>query len=203
MAYSRFTLNDIKRLGYTRDENQNLFSTIPPVAISNILESSLIELVPMALIVNTERSRSEWIISPILVELKRVMKDKISLFPGKPFNIDAKKGLMGACDYLISRSESQLQIEAPVVAIVEAKKEDIPAFIAQCGGEMIAAQIFNERMGVDIKAIYGSVTTGDRWKFLKLENKTLSIDIADYYLKLDDKKASVEKILGILVYMVS
>ncbi len=64
--------------------------------------------------------------------------------------------------------------------------------MGQCTSEMVAAQIFNQRLENDIKTIYGAVTTGSIWQFLKLVGQTLSIDLSEYYLK------DVNKILGIL-----
>jgi hypothetical protein len=44
-----------------------------------------------------------------------------------------------------------------------------------------------------IDTIYGAVTTGEIWKFLKLVGAVASIDLSDYYIVRD-----VPKILGIL-----
>jgi hypothetical protein len=57
---------------------------------------------------------------------------------------------------------------------------------------MVAAQIFNEREGNEISVIYGTVTSGTNWKFLKLEGQVIEIDLNEYYL------SDVNKILGIL-----
>jgi hypothetical protein len=40
---------------------------------------------------------------------------------GKDFTVDASVGLNGVCDFLISRSPEQLEIEAPAIVLVEAK----------------------------------------------------------------------------------
>jgi hypothetical protein len=76
--------------------------------------------------------------------------------------------------------------------LVEAKKEDILGGLGQCVAEMVAAQIFNEREGNEISVIYGTVTSGTNWKFLKLKGKVVEIDLVEYYL------TDVNKILGIL-----
>jgi hypothetical protein len=57
---------------------------------------------------------------------------------------------------------------------------------------MVAAQIFNQRNGEAIASIYGAVTTGTDWKFLKLIDKTVWIDKRDYFIN------EVSQILGIL-----
>jgi hypothetical protein len=72
---------------------------------------------------------------------------------------------------LISRSPEQLYIEAPAVVVVEATREDLNGRLEQCVAEMIAAQRFNEQNQSPISVIHAAVTTGDRWKFLKLEEQ--------------------------------
>ncbi len=62
---------------------------------------------------------------------------------------------------------------------------------------MYAASLFNEKEGQPLAAIYGAVTTGNTWKFLKYENQMAYIDLADYYI------ADVNKLVGILVAMIS
>ena len=76
---------------------------------------------------------------------------------------------------------------------VEAKNESISSELGQCIATMIAARLFNQREGQPIDILYGAVTTGTDWKFLKLEGKTASIDINAYYIK------ELDKILGVLV----
>ena len=92
------------------------------------------------------------------------------------------QGLNGTCDFLISQSPEQLFIKAPVVTIVEAKKENINAGLGQCVSEMLAARIFNEREGNQIQVIHGAVTIGNIWKFLKLEGQTIKIDLTEYLI---------------------
>jgi hypothetical protein len=83
-----------------------------------------------------------------------------------------------------------------VVAIVEAKNDNIKSGYAQCMAEMIAAKIFNEREGNEFESIFGVVTNGNQWKFLKLNKEVIYIDLNDYYI------ISPEKIMGILISMV-
>ena len=147
----------------------------------------------LALALNTEKARSEMLICPILLEIKEISTSSISLFSGNDFTVDISIGLSGVCDFLISLSSEQLFLEAPAVVIVEAKKEDLNAGLGQCVAEMIAAQRFNENNHTSIPIIYGTVTTGDRWKFLKIENQTVTIGLIEYTLP------PLEQILGILV----
>lgn len=132
------------------------------------------------------------IISPILLEVRRKLNYKISLFSGIDFNVDNTRGLNGFCDFLISLSPEQLFIRAPVITLVETKNENLKSGLGQCIAEMLAAQLFNEIQGNEIKTIYGVITIGTIWQFLKLEGKTIFIDLSEYYIK------DINKILGIL-----
>jgi hypothetical protein len=193
MAYSDFTLNRVKKeFGLTIDEELNLFANIESSQCSDYLKFTLQENVPLALAINTEKARSEMIIAPILIEVRRDLKQQISLFSGTEFNIDPARGLNGICDFIISRSREQFTVNAPVLTIVEAKNENIKAGLGQCIAEMLAAQIFNQNEGNLVEIIYGVVTTGNIWKFLKLVGSVVFIDQTDYYIN------EVGKILGIL-----
>jgi hypothetical protein len=133
------------------------------------------------------------LICPILLEVKDILNQQISLFSGSDFTVDPSLGLNGVCDFLFSLSSEQLFIEAPVVVVVEAKREDLNAGLGQCLAIAFAVQMFNQQNNRAIATIYGAVTTGDRWKFLKLVDKTATIGLLEYNIP------PVEKILGILV----
>ena len=193
MSYSEFTLAKVKQVfDLTTNEKVNLFMDTPILEPSSLLKDMLAYNLPLALASNSEKARSEMIISPILIELRKQLKDKINIFSGIEFNVESEKGLVGICDFIISDSPEQLFVSTPVVTVIEAKKENINAGLGQCVAEMIAARIFNENSGNNISAIYGTVTTGTNWRFLKLEENVISIDLSEYYL------TDVEKILGIL-----
>ncbi len=200
MAYSDFTLIRVKEeLGLIVKEGQSLFEAIAPVAASAYLKESLKRSESFATLVNTEKVRSEFLIAPILGEVRSQMSEKlepqpsISLFSGTEFNVDPLRGLQGFCDFILSKSSEQVDITAPVVTIVEAKNESIRSGLGQCIAEMVAAQIFNQRRGQPIERIYGAVTTGSLWRFLLLEDTTAYIDQPEYFI------GNIDKILGILM----
>ena len=193
MAYSDFTLASVKKkfqLNFV--EKSNLFEDIPELQPSSFLQEILQDNLPLALASNTEKSRSEMIIAPILIGLRKHFNNYITFFSGINFTIDPNQGLNGICDFLISYSDELLLVTAPIVILVEAKKEDLNAGLGQCIAEMIAAQRFNEQEENQISEIYGTVTSGTVWKFLKLENNNVFIDLTEYYLR------DLSKILGIL-----
>ncbi len=194
MSYSDFTIDLLKeRFGIRLIEDTVFFPSPKLFQVPEFLSELLRKYVPLATMMNTEKSRSELIIAPVLVEFKLTSKKKISLFSGTEFNVEQKEGLNGRCDYIISKSEEQLTLNAPVIVIVEAKNENIISGIPQCIAEMIAAMRFNILKENRIDTIYGIVTTGSLWRFLKLEsNNTAYVDMTEYHIQ------NIDKIIGIL-----
>ncbi len=197
MPYNKFDLQTlVADFNLEISENTRLFPTIKPVEPSDLLVTILEENLPLATAINTEKARGELIIFPVLLEVKRRIDFQISVFSGKEFNVDVERGLNGNPDFLISRSREQFFITAPVMTLVEAKNQDINSGLGQCGAEMIAAQIYNAKNNNAIDVIYGCVTTGALWRFLRLENKTLYIDRVEIPLE------PVERLLGIFLQIV-
>ena len=197
MAYSDFTLRKVKQeFELTTVEDGRFLPEFEPIVPSPILLGLLEENLPWAIAVGTEKAKSEMIVAPTLLEVKRLLNKQISVFSGNDFTVDAALGLSGVCDFLISRSPEQFEIEAPAVVLVEAKRDNLNSGLGQCIAEMVAAQKFNEANNRPLSTIYGSVTSGTAWRFLKLEGKTVTIDVRDYPLP------PVETILGMLVWMV-
>ncbi len=197
MAYSNFTL-EMVRTAFQLEiaESVGIFSQIESVDPSAHLATTLARNVPLAITINTEKAKSELIIADILVELREQLERRISLFSGIDFSIDDENGLTGVCDFLVSLSPVQSFLEAPVIILVEAKKDDLTVGLGQCVAEMLAAQRFNTEKGNNIPYIYGATTSGTDWRFLKLEGRRLHIDMVIYPI------AQCDKILGILSSMV-
>ena len=198
MCYREFTsIIKVKQaFGLTTVEGPRFLPQISPIDPSATLTDFLANSLPVAVATGSEKARSEMIITPVLLEVRKILQQNISLFSGEDFTVDYESGLNGICDYLISRSPEMLEIEAPAVAVVEAQKADLKTGIGQCVAEMVAMQKFNEAKGKPISVIYGSVSNGTQWRFLKLEEKIVSIDLNDYALP------PVDEILGMLVWMV-
>ncbi|MBT8421315.1 MAG: hypothetical protein KJO08_10725 [Gammaproteobacteria bacterium] len=195
MPYSNFkTIEDVKsKFAITIDSGGSLFGLTEEIPPSTQFAGILEENVDLALNINTGKARSEFIIAPLLIEVRRILDRKISLFSGLEFNVDDELGLNGYCDFILSKSPDQVFIKSPVICVVEAKNENIRSGYAQCIAEMIASQIFNQRNTASCNYILGVVTTGSNWRFLKLENDMVSIDFNEYLI------SQAGKILGILV----
>lgn len=169
-----------------------MFTNISHRKVSDLLKDSLQRHTKMALSQGLEKARSEFIIAPILAELYDQAQNELSLFSGWELNVDVELGLIGRCDFLISRSNNQTYLESPIVVAVEAKQDDFRQGINQCIAEMFAARLFNERDGTGIEKIFGCVTTGDVWRFLILDGKSAIIEEKVFEL------SEVEQIIGIL-----
>ena len=198
MPYSSFTLSKASRTFHLETVWQPaLFADIEPLVPSSHLTVTLERQLPFALAMGTEKAKSELIIAPVLVEFYLHFESRVSLFSGIDFNVDADEGLTGVCDFLVSLSPQRFDLEAPVIALVEAKNADVKLGVGQCAAEMVAAQRFNAEAGNDIRCVYGAITSGTEWLFLKLEGQTLSVDLGTYHI------SQCDKILGILASMVS
>ncbi|NJN31790.1 MAG: hypothetical protein HC824_16205 [Synechococcales cyanobacterium RM1_1_8] len=198
MSYSKFkTIAQAKiAFGLLVIEGDRFLPKTDPVQPSATLQDYLHESLPLVATSGSEKARSEGIIYPVLMEVRRALNREVSLFSGEEFNVDESVGLNGVCDFLLTRSRQILEISAPAVVIVEAKKTDLKLGLGQCIAEMVAAQKFNEDQGEPIPVIYGVVSNGNQWQYLQLEGKTIQIDLAVYSLP------PVEAVLGDLVWMV-
>jgi hypothetical protein len=194
MSYGDFTLTRVKKeLGIEIIEGVSLFGDVAPIAASVFLVEALRRYGQLATLVNTEKARSEFLIAPILGEIVEQTHRQVSLFSGRSFMVDAEKGLQGFCDFILSQSPEQIEVAAPVITIAEAKNESIPGGLGQCMAEMVAAQIFNDRDGQKVDTIYGAVTTGTNWRFLRLMGSQIWIDDREYFIN------EIDHILGILM----
>ncbi|MEH1893917.1 MAG: hypothetical protein V7K94_01115 [Nostoc sp.] len=196
MPYSQFTtISKVKEaFGLKTQEGGRFIPVTEAIEASATLTAYLEESLPLASSAS-EKARSEGIIYPVLLEVRRILNRQISLFSGEDFTVDETVGLNGMCDFLLSRSPEVLEIEAPVIVILEAKKADLRTGFGQCIAEMVAAQRFNAAKNRPVAVIYGSISSGTQWRFLKLEDNIVTIDLMDYPLP------PVEQILGFLVWM--
>jgi hypothetical protein len=196
MAYSNFTLAQVEEQFDLNVVKAIFFTDLPELPARTWFKQSLAISAPFAAAQGSEKVRSELIVAPLLFELRELLDRQIGLFSGVDFSIDAASGLNGICDFLLTRSNNELIIKAPAVVLIEAKKGDLNIGWGQCAAEMIAAQKFNLAKGQEMPTIYGSVTTGTQWQFLKLTGRDLTIDTTEYALD------PIERILGILKWMV-
>ena len=182
MAYSSF--NKLKKVtevfGLTL-KRENIFEIkdIQPVMPSQLLLDNL--AISDYLGFFTEKERSERLVHPILAEIAVNNRNQITFYSGQEINVDTKRGLSGECDYLMSLGKKVIDfVQTPVFSVVEAKKQDIEHGVAQCTAQMIGARLYNEQDNIHLPYLYGATTEGQKWRFIKLEGNTLTIN-EDYY----------------------
>ena len=195
MAYSDFNLSRVaERFGLAIGE-QELYEHVPGLPPSWPLQGFLDRYQSLARAIGTEKARSEFLIAPVLAEIRFALEDQISLFSGIELNAAPEQGLNGVCDFLLSRSAQQLFLTRPIIVVVEAKNENLSNGFGQCIAEMVGARIFNEAKQNTEPAVFGVVTTGTVWRFLRMMGSSVIMDRCEYQLE------PVSKILGILSAM--
>jgi hypothetical protein len=196
MSFQNFSFPQVQQdLGLAVDE-ADLFSSVAAVSLREEFVAVLTEGTNLALAVNTEKAKSEFIIAPLLLELRRSMGDRFGLFSGVELAVDPGRGLNGVCDFIITRSARQFILSSPLIAIVEAKNDNLRSGLGQCIASMYAAQIFNQQSSTPIETVFGVVTTGSAWKFLRLQQSVVTLDVKEYYID------NAGKILGVFVHIV-
>jgi len=172
-------------LGVIVTSTYGTYAASPPVTPSAWLIETLQGGRLKATRSNTEKARSEWLITPVLTELEDSLPG-IAVFSGRPLR---SADLSGVPDFLIASAHGGKAIEHPILTVVEAKRDDFEYGAAQCVAAMCAAQSVN----ADDAPIGGAITNGTSWQFLDL--------IAATNAMLDEQIYTLEDmptILGVL-----
>jgi hypothetical protein len=177
VSYSKYRPTDLEALGISV-QTDLLFQKISPIMPSDLLKTVLSKNLQRHL--RSEKAKSEFIIAPILAEIEERNQQTIALFSGYNFEVDKSLGLKGFCDFIFSKDPKSLNIAAPVFCVVEAKNDNLDIGISQCFAEMYAATIFNKQKKQQLSTVYGAVTTGYAWQFLRLENNIGTADTMVY-----------------------
>jgi hypothetical protein len=195
MAFSEFTLESaVRDLGVAVRE-ADLFPALAPAAAPDWLPHLLARGTRLALI--SEKARSEFIVAPILLAARELSSGRLAIFSGQRLDVDAERGLVGECDFLLALGPAVPPLRSPIAAVVEAKKNDVEGGLGQCIAQMVAARAFNEAAGRAAAAVFGCVTTGEAWQFLRLSGDTVELDGRRFYLD------NVGGVLGALLAVVA
>jgi hypothetical protein len=195
MGYGDYTLDSFLSRFDISIVQAPLFAQFQPVEPTDWLRDTLQKGRSIALF--SEKSRSEFIVAPVLLSCQEMIKDECCVYSGIRLDVDAEKGLRGECDFIVARTSPTPTLQAPLLIVVEAKKNDIEEGLGQCAAQMIAARLFNERHKEELDQIYGCVTTGEAWQFLRLRQRELLVDSDRYYI------SQITTILGILMLLLS
>jgi len=196
MSYSEFSLKKVKKEFNLTEKKVKLFDSEKEIEASDWLKQTLDLSLELALTSSSEKARSEFIVAPILLELEKINNKSFSIFSGENLEADPEKGLNGECDFILSKGPISSTIQVPIFSLVEAKKNDVKEGLGQCIAQMLGAKIFNQNEGADFSFIYGCVTTGETWQFMRLDNDILSMDIRRYYIN------ELGKLLWVFQYII-
>ena len=194
MAYSDFTIKDLKEKFNIEFVGKELFTDIKPVEPTEWLTAA--HRMANGFGFSTEKSRSERLVTPILMELNDRNNRSFSVYSGANMDVDEALGLRGECDFLFSFSRFQDIVMSPIFCITEAKKLDIEKGTIQCAAQLIGAKMMNEKDGKIIDSLYGCSTTGQEWRFLKYIENQIVVDETYYHVR------ELPKLLGILQYII-
>src|SRR5262249_37779045 len=123
MAFRDFSFPQVQHdLGLVLHD-ADLFASAPPFPVREEFVAFLQDGVTLAVANSTEKAKSEFIIAPVLLELRRSLGARFSLFSGLEWEVAPDRGLNGYCDFIITKGESQYVLGAPFVAIAEAKND--------------------------------------------------------------------------------
>ena len=180
MAYSKFKTTELieKELGIGFNYKTLLFKEVEKVEYSEWLRTKLIY--NSHAYSKNEKSNSELIVSPILTEVKRQSKSFVTFFFNHYLDIDNE--LNGKCDFVMAKNIKN-HIKNTIFQITEViENNNFKLGIPQCAAKMYAAQLFNKKNNKSVDCIYGCVTTGTIWQFMKLSDKKIFIDRKIYYI---------------------
>jgi hypothetical protein len=164
MAYTDFTLLELKEQFGLTDTIGPLFPELPPLEPGELLTRQLARAMKLPL--RNEKAKSELIVSPILLELIDRNAD----------------GLTGEIDFMISRFTGSFALNMPIVAVIEAKRDNLESGVDQCAAQLYGASLINQGLGHPVPVYYGCVTNAREWLFLRFQNHRYTIDNRRYHL---------------------
>jgi len=189
MSFRDFTFPDVCDRFGLKLRQARLFDAVEPVQVPPYLKRKIEQGLRLSQGLYNEKARSEFVVAPLLMEVWSQADERFGLFSGTEMNVDQPRGLNGVCDFLFARDPLVFVLKAPVLAVVEAKNDNVWNGFGQCVATMYAAHLMNEKDG-SIDKVYGASTTGLNWKFFELAGANLTIDADDYALPKETEKVS-------------
>lgn len=195
LVYSQVTFQDLRDRFGIRVETEPFLPKITPLALPDWLIKYLAVNQLSPALAKSEKAVSEMLIAPVLSAVKEYNIGKIALFSGEPLTMTSE--LSGVCDFILAANPNAYLPEPPIMVLVEAKRQDLYGGIPQCIAEMLAARSVNNRAGIQYEAIFGCVTTGNEWLFLKLSGSRATTDPTIFYYP------ELDRVLGVFQWIIS
>jgi hypothetical protein len=170
----------MKRFG-VKFRAENLFEGVKPIEPTVWLSDALRKSTELGF--GSEKSRSERLVTPILLELSDLNHHTFSIYSGMNLDVDESLGLKGECDFMFSFSRIQDFVVSPIFCITEAKKQDLEQGTIQASAQLIGAKKLNEIENNTVETLYGCSTTGIEWRFLKYHHQEIIIDETRYLIR--------------------
>jgi len=176
MAFSDFTFPQVQQdLGLALDE-VDLFSPVPAMPLREDFVATVTDGATIALALIPRRPNSEFIIAPVLLEVRRLLQwcgRAVLRCGGWMWTLPK-----GSTACVISSSPSQRAsfiLSAPVGNRGGSQERQPAEWLGQCIATTYAATLYNQRAGSPVTAVCGVVTTGSAWKFLHVEGTTVTL----------------------------
>lgn len=130
MPYTDFTLESAEATLGVACRPADLFPGLTASAVPGWLADSLGRGMRLALV--SEKSRSEFIVAPIMLAVREAAGDRVAIVSGQRLDVDAARSLSGESDFLLARSEPVPRLRAPLMAVVGGG-------LGPCVAQMVAA----------------------------------------------------------------
>ncbi len=161
--------------------------SIEPITLSDFCQQRLAKLQRFFDLRGYEESKK--LVIDALCEEGLEGSERLKIWKGANLTADT---VSGNADYLIAERRDYL--EAPLLCIVEAQKDDFEQGLAQCLVEMKACQWNNHQINRAID-VFGIVTNADTWRFYQLRLTGEVYETAPHAI------GEIEIILGYLHYI--
>ena len=182
--YFKLRIRTDEILAYFGYSKQNEQINLPQYAggipqLQNL--AAKIEEVLIHISLENEITRREFLLAPIIFEVRHITHAKLN----SEYWIEINNQLKGSLDYYLKRENELL--------VVEAKNADLTRAFTQLAVELVAVDMASE---TDKNIIYGAVSTGQEWQFGRLNRaeKRFYQDIKTYTVP-----SNLEEILRILI----
>lgn len=184
MSFKKFkTIDEVAIKFQLTVKRENFIVNVPFVSMPELLKADLQYLTQNFPYNASEAAIRETILFPILKEVWKRYDNTLMLWANK--SLTYNKELSGIPDYLLAKQSplGKIIFGSPLLAVVEAKKDDFEGGWAQCLLEMYTIQKINSKSDLPV---YGIVTNGDNWQFGKLENTQFTENSNYAFLQNED-----------------
>ena len=182
--YRKYTATELKKIFRVEIKNpEDLFKGFTPSGREyNDLQATVMQMsVRLRLSkFDNEATRGSLLVSRILWAASEVYQLGVFFEPTITYPQDdtfnLPHPLNGSYDGALSLDE--IDLIAPVISVVEVKRSSLSDGLGQCIAEMYTTmRVFQQ------EKVYGIITDGEVWEFLRLENSVISVDNSNYHIR--------------------